>query len=94
VESDISIWANGDFSIWRLHCDPRSARIIKHYGIYFDEAGVIALQKGSSALRDLIDLRDLLRAQRPADRLHVLLDLLDAGRAGDDARYLRARGEP
>ena len=36
-------------------------------------------------LRDRVDLRDLLRAQRPADRLDVLLDLLDAGGAGDHA---------
>jgi hypothetical protein len=32
-------------------------------------------------LRDPIDLRDLVRAQRPIDRLDVLLDLLDAGGA-------------
>src|SRR5207244_13001463 len=45
-------------------------------------------------LRDLIDLRHLLRAQRPADGFHVLLDLFDAGGAGDDAGDLRALGEP
>ena len=36
-------------------------------------------------LRDPVDLRDLFRADRPVDRLDVLLDLLDAGGAGDDA---------
>ena len=36
-------------------------------------------------LRNPVDLRDLFRAQRPVDRLDVLLDLLDAGGAGDDA---------
>ena len=46
------------------------------------------VRRDDNLLRDLIHLRHLLRAQRPADRLHVLLDLFDAGGAGDDARYL------
>src|SRR5712664_2310999 len=45
-------------------------------------------------LRDLVDLRDLLGAQRPFDRPDVLLDLLDPGGAGDDACYLRPRRQP
>jgi hypothetical protein len=36
-------------------------------------------------LRNPVDLHDVLRAQRPVDRLDVLLDLFDAGGAGDDA---------
>jgi hypothetical protein len=34
---------------------------------------------------DLINLGHLLCGQIPGDRFHVLLDLLDARRAGDDA---------
>src|ERR1700760_3564789 len=44
--------------------------------------------------RDRVDFLQLLRAQFPRDRFHVLLDLLDAGRAGDHARYLRPCREP
>ena len=39
----------------------------------------------TNSLRNLIHLRHLLRAQRPADGFHVLLDLFDTRRAGDDA---------
>ena len=45
----------------------------------------------SSALGDRVDSGDLLGAQCPVDRFHVLLELLDAGGASDDARDLRAR---
>ena len=67
--------------------DPRSSGVIKICGIDHDKAavGMIALEEKASSLRDLIDLGHLLRAQRPADRFHVLLDLFDTRRAGDDA---------
>src|SRR5258706_12138894 len=45
-------------------------------------------------LRNPIDLGKLFRARRPTDRLDVLLDLLDAGGAGDDACDLRPRQQP
>src|SRR5579863_1273125 len=45
-------------------------------------------------LRDPVDLRHLLSAQAPADRLDVLLDLLDTRGTRDHARHLRPRGEP
>src|SRR6202167_3655911 len=48
-----------------------------------------AREKKDLPLRDTVDLRDLFRAPRPVDRLDVLLDLLDAGGAGDDACDLR-----
>jgi hypothetical protein len=48
----------------------------------------------TTSLRDPINLRDLLGAERPIDRLDVLLDLLDARGAGDDAGHLRARRQP
>src|SRR6185312_17491942 len=48
----------------------------------------------TKSLRDLVDLRHLLRGKTPRDRLYVLLDLLDAGGAGDDAGDLRTGGEP
>jgi len=30
VESDISIWANGDFSIWRLHKRVADPNVMEH----------------------------------------------------------------
>jgi hypothetical protein len=39
----------------------------------------------SLPLRNPVDLCELFRAERPVDRLDVLLDLLDAGGAGDHA---------
>ena len=64
----------------------------------FDYQFVPAKRRGEGArewcllLRNLIHLRHLFCAQAPADRFHVLLDLLDAGGAGDDAGDLRAGG--
>src|ERR1700733_11495072 len=45
-------------------------------------------------LRNPIDLCHLVRTQIPVDRLDVLLDLLDAGGAGDHACDLRPACEP
>ena len=45
-------------------------------------------------LRDSVNLGHLVRAEFPADRLDVLLDLLDAGGAGDHACDLRPRRQP
>src|SRR6266702_426827 len=48
----------------------------------------------TTLFRDPVDFRHVVRAQAPGDCFHVLLDLLDAGGAGDHACDLRAACEP
>src|SRR6185312_16067750 len=55
---------------------------------------VLAARGALLRQRDRIDLLELLGRELPGDRLHILLELLGPGRAGDDAGHHRLRCEP
>src|SRR5215213_9250834 len=54
----------------------------------------LKLQSTSTPKGQAVDFGEVLRRQRPLDRLHVLLELLRPRRAGDHARHVGLGGEP